>query len=154
MHVLDTAAFTVEEEYASVRVATIPAVRDTLSDESGARFDALAGSGMHLHVPNRETVASVRRAAQNTGQETAVSAVDLQLIATAFELDATIVTANPALKPLATAFQLSVDLVDKVDPPAASRSFHCQACYTEFEMDHDQCPVYGSDRFQQHLEQE
>ena len=55
MYVLDASAF-IRAFETDDRIATVPMVREELVDESAYRFDALEGSGMHLHVPDEGTL--------------------------------------------------------------------------------------------------
>ena len=91
MYVLDSSAF-INEYHTDAEIATIPLVREELTDESAYRFDALEGSGMYLHIPDSETVERVERAARETGDLEELSRTDVRLVAATFELDGTLVT--------------------------------------------------------------
>ncbi len=91
MHVLDTSAF-IHEYHTAEPTATIPMVREELTDEHAYRYDAMEGSGMHIQLPEEGTVERVRRAAEQSGDADALSTTDVRLLAAALELGATLVT--------------------------------------------------------------
>jgi len=144
MNVLDASAF-INEYHTDEQLATIPLVREELEDESAYRFDALEGSGMHLHIPDEETVERIRRAAEETGDLETLSTTDIRLIAAAFELDGRLVTDDYAMQNVAEKLEIAVDVIAQ-DGIEAQREWHfqCQGCGREFEENHDRCPICGS----------
>jgi len=120
-------------------------VREELEDESAYRFDALEGSGMHMHIPDGETVERIERAARETGDFDELSRTDIRLIATAFELDAELVTDDYAMQNVADKLNVAVELIarDGIDEQR-TWTFQCQGCGREFDDNHDRCPVCGS----------
>jgi len=145
MYVLDSSAF-INEFHTDGDIATIPAVREELEDESAYRFDALEGSGMHLHIPDGETVERIERAARETGDLGTLSRTDVRLIAAAFELDSRLVTDDYAMQNVADRLNVAVEVIDRegIDEQR-SWQFQCQGCGREFDEHHDRCPVCGSD---------
>ncbi len=145
MHVLDSSAF-IDEYHTDEPVATVPMVREELEDESAYRFDALEGSGMHLHIPDAETVERVERAARETGDADTLSRTDIRLIATAFELDARLVTDDYAMQNVAEKLDLDVEVIAR-EGITEQREwlFQCAGCGREFDERHDRCPICGSD---------
>jgi len=145
MHVLDSSAF-INEYHTDERVATIPLVREELEDESAYRFDAMEGSGMHLHIPDSETVERIERAARETGDFGELSRTDVRLIAAAFELDGRLVTDDYAMQNVAEKLDVPVEVIDRDGiTDQRSWSFQCQGCGREFDDHHDRCPVCGSE---------
>jgi UPF0271 protein len=144
MYVLDSSAF-INEYHTEERIATIPLVREELEDESAYRFDALEGSGMHLHIPDSETVERIERAARETGDFEDLSRTDVRLVAAAFELDGRLVTDDYAMQNVAEKLEVPVEVIAR-DGITEQRawSFQCQGCGREFEERHDRCPVCGS----------
>ncbi len=145
MYVLDSSAF-INEYHTDERIATIPLVREELEDESAYRFDAMEGSGMHLHIPDAETVERIERAARETGDFEELSRTDIRLVAAAFELDGTIVTDDYAMQNVADKLEVSVDVIAQ-DGITEQRewTFQCQGCGREFDDNHDRCPICGSE---------
>jgi UPF0271 protein len=144
MYVLDSSAF-INEYHTDERIATIPRVREELEDESAYRFDALEGSGMHLHIPDSETVERIERAARETGDFDELSRTDVRLVAAAFELDGRLVTDDYAMQNVAEKLDVPVEVIAREGiTDQRAWSFQCQGCGREFEERHDRCPVCGS----------
>jgi len=144
MYVLDASAF-IHDFHTDSQIASIPMVREELEDESAYRFDALEGSGMHMHIPDGETVERIERAARETGDFDELSRTDIRLIATAFELDAELVTDDYAMQNVADKLNVAVELIarDGIDEQR-TWTFQCQGCGREFDDNHDRCPICGS----------
>jgi UPF0271 protein len=145
MYVLDSSAF-INEYHTTNDTATIPMVREELEDESAYRFDAMEGSGMHIHIPQDGAVERVRRAAEETGDFEELSTTDVRLVAAAFELDATLVTDDYAMQNVAEHMDVSVEVIAQ-DGIAEQRDwkFQCQGCGREFDENKDRCPICGSE---------
>ncbi|MFC6974557.1 NOB1 family endonuclease [Halomicroarcula sp. GCM10025709] len=144
MYVLDSSAF-INEYHTDERIAAVPEVREELEDEAAYRFDALEGSGMHLHIPEENTVERIRRAAGETGDLDELSGTDIQLVAAAFELDGTLVTDDYAMQNVAEKLDVTVEVIAR-EGISERRDwlFQCAGCGREFEENHDRCPVCGS----------
>jgi len=144
MYVLDSSAF-INEYHTTEEIATIPMVREELEDESAYRFDALEGSGMHIHIPRDDTVEKVHRAAKETGDFEELSRTDIRLIAAAFELDGVLVTDDYAMQNVADRMDVDVDVIAQ-DGIQEQRDwlFQCQGCGREFDENKDRCPICGS----------
>jgi UPF0271 protein len=145
MRVLDASAF-IDEYHTDAATASVPDVREELEDESAFRFDAMEGSGMHIHIPEPGTVERVRGAAGETGDEGVLSETDVQLLAAAFELDATLVTDDYAMQNVADRLDVGVEVIAR-DGISEQRDwiFQCRGCGREFDEQRDRCPVCGSD---------
>ena len=145
MHVLDTSAF-IHEYHTDEQTASIPLVQEELEGEHAFRFDAMEGSGMHIHIPADGTVEKIRRAAGETGDGGELSDTDVRLLAAAFELDGVLVTDDYAMQNVADRLGVSVDVIarDGIDEQRNWR-FQCQGCGREFDDDHERCPICGSD---------
>ncbi|MFW6435139.1 MAG: NOB1 family endonuclease [Halovenus sp.] len=144
MYVLDSSAF-INEYHTDAKIASIPLVREELEDESAYRFDALEGSGMHLHIPDSETVERIERAARETGDLAELSRTDVRLIAATFELDGTLVTDDYAMQNVADKLDVAVEVIaqEGIEEQREWR-FQCQGCGREFDENHDRCPICGS----------
>ena len=145
MYVLDSSAF-IHEYHTDESIASVPLVREELEDESAYRFDALEGSGMHLHIPDEETVERIERAARETGDFDTLSETDIRLIAATFELDGTLVTDDYAMQNVAEKLTVAVELIAR-DGIEEQRdwNFQCQGCGREFDEKHDRCPICGTE---------
>ena len=144
MYVLDSSAF-INEYHTDEQTATIPMVREELEDESAYRYDAMEGSGMHIHIPGDQTTEKVRRAAKELGDLEELSTTDVRLIAATFELDGTLVTDDYAMQNVAERLNIDVEVIAQ-DGIAEERSwlFQCQGRGREFDDNKDRCPICGS----------
>ncbi|WP_227133356.1 NOB1 family endonuclease [Halorubellus salinus] len=145
MKVLDSSAF-INEYHSEDDIATIPLVREELTDESGYRFDAMEGAGMRIHIPDAGTVERVERAARETGDLAELSNTDVRLVAATFELDATLVTDDYAMQNVAERLDVRVEVIAR-DGISEQRDwkFQCAGCGREFDENKDRCPICGSD---------
>ncbi|WP_135366014.1 MULTISPECIES: NOB1 family endonuclease [Halosimplex] len=145
MYVLDASAF-INEYHTTEQQATIPLVREELEDESAYRYDAMEGSGMHIHIPEEETVERIERAARETGDLETLSETDIRLVAAAFELDGRLVTDDYAMQNVAEKLEVAVELIAREGiTEQRDWRFQCSGCGREFDENHDRCPVCGSD---------
>ncbi|KTG08937.1 DNA-binding protein [Haloprofundus marisrubri] len=145
MQVLDSSAF-IHEYHTDEQVASIPDVQAELEGEHAFRFDAMEGAGMHIHIPAEGAVETIGRAAEETGDADVLSETDMRLLATSFELDATLVTDDYAMQNVAEHLGVSVKVIarDGIDEQRNWR-FQCAGCGREFDEKHDRCPICGSD---------
>jgi len=145
MRVLDASAFIRDRSYDGP-LATVPAVREELADDAVYRYEAMEGAGMRVHVPGDESVARVRQAAAETGDDGVLSRPDRRLLAAALELEATLVTDDYAVQNVADALGLEVEAIERgeIDERRDWR-FQCQGCGREFDDDPGRCPVCGAD---------
>jgi UPF0271 protein len=145
MYVLDASAF-IHDYDVTGDAATIPLVREELDDETGYRFDALEGAGMHMHVPDGGSVERVERAARETGDLAELSRTDVRLVAAAYELDATLVTDDYAMQNVAERLEVGVDVIAREGiEEQRDWQFQCQGCGRVFDENRDRCTVCGSD---------
>lgn len=145
MHILDTSAF-IHEYHTTEPTATIPRVREELEDESVYRFDAMEGSGMHIQLPEEDTVERVRRAAANSGDLEELSETDIRLLAAALELGGVLVTDDFAMQNVAEILDIEVEVIAREGIEESREwQFQCQGCGREFDEHADRCPICGSD---------
>ena len=145
MRVLDSSAF-IHAYHTDEPTASVPMVQEELEGEHAYRFDAMEGAGMHIHVPDAQTVERVRRASGETGDEGVLSDTDTRLVAAAFELDATLVTDDYAMQNVADKLGVDVEVIAREGiTEQRDWTFQCAGCGREFDEDHDRCPVCGSD---------
>ena len=144
MYVLDSSAF-IHEYHTIEQTASIPLVREELEDESAYRYDAMEGSGMHIHISTDETIDTVRRAADELGDLDELSRTDIRLVATTFELDGTLVTDDYAMQNVAEKLNVTVEVIAR-EGISEQRHwiFQCQGCGREFDEQRDRCEICGS----------
>lgn len=144
MYVLDSSAF-IHEYHTTNQTASIPLVREELEDESAYRYDAMEGSGMHIHIPTDETIDTVRRAAAELGDLEELSDTDIRLVATTFELDGTLVTDDYAMQNVAEKLNVDVEVIAREGISEQRHwTFQCQGCGREFDEQRDRCEICGS----------
>jgi len=145
MEVLDTSAF-IHEYHTDDETVSIPLVKEELEGGNEYRFDAMEGAGMELHLPADETVDRVRRAATETGDVDEISDTDTRLLATAFELDATLVTDDYAMQNVAEKLDVDAQVIAREGIEEEREwTFQCAGCGREFDEDRERCPICGSD---------
>ncbi len=145
MHVLDASAF-IKGYDTTDRTATVPRVREELTDENGYRFDALEGSGMHVHVPEQAAIEHVERTARQTGDFGTLSETDIRLLAAAVELDGTLVTDDYAMQNVAERLSIAIDGIDQEGiTEERDWQFMCVGCGREFDENPGRCPICGSE---------
>jgi UPF0271 protein len=145
MYVLDSSAF-IHEYHTDESIASIPLVREELEDESAYRFDALEGSGMHMHIPDEGTIERIERAARETGDFEELSRTDIRLVAATFELDGRLVTDDYAMQNVAEKLEVDVEVIAREGiEEQRSWTYQCQGCGREFDENHDRCPICGSE---------
>jgi len=144
MYVLDSSAF-INEYHTTQQTASIPMVQDELEGEHAFRFDAMEGSGMHIHIPRDDAVEKVQRAADHTGDLDVLSDTDIRLVASAFELDGTLVTDDYAMQNVADRLDVTVEVIAQNGiEEQRDWSFQCSGCGREFDENKDRCPICGS----------
>ncbi len=145
MYVLDATAF-IEEYHTTEQRASVPMVREELEGEHAYRYDALEGSGMYIHVPDDGAVDTVRRAAVETGDADELSETDRRLIATAFELDGTLVTDDYAMQNVAERLDVPVEVIAREGiTEQRDWQFQCAGCGRTFDEQKERCPICGSE---------
>ena len=145
MYVLDSSAF-IHEFHTDDQIASVPLVREELEGEHAYRFDALEGSGMHMHIPDSETVERIERAARETGDFEELARTDIRLLAAAFELDGRLATDDYAMQNVAEKLEIDLEIIAREGiEEQRSWTFQCGGCGREFEDNHDRCPVCGSE---------
>jgi UPF0271 protein len=145
VYVLDSSAF-IHDYEPDGPVASIPAVREELTDAAAYRFDAMSGSGMTVQVPGEAALATVRKAARKTGDFETLSETDRRLLAAADELGATLVTDDYAMQNVADELGVAVEVIAQEGiTEQRDWNFQCQGCGREFDESRERCPVCGSD---------
>jgi len=145
MYVLDASAF-INEYHTDEQIATVPLVREELEGQAAYRYDALEGSGMHIHIPEEETVDRIQRAAGETGDREELSETDVRLLAAAFELDSRLVTDDYAMQNVAEKLDVPVEIIAQEGiSEQRDWTFQCQGCGRDFDDNHDRCPICGSE---------
>ena len=145
MRVLDASAF-IRDYALDGPTASVPAVREELTDESRLRFDAREGAGMAVHVPGPGSLDRVRSTARTTGDHGELSAADERVLAAALELEATVVSDDYAVQNVATSLGLGVEGIERGEiTEQRNWLFQCTGCGRTYDDDPGRCPVCGAD---------
>ncbi|MDF0592979.1 hypothetical protein P0O24_05215 [Methanotrichaceae archaeon M04Ac] len=124
-------------------VVTVPGVEGELLD-IGSRM-RLQISGARIEPPSRDALARARAGAERTGDAAVLSEVDLELLAKALELSATLATDDYALQNVALHLGLRVETVAQPRiKKILKRTQRCPGCGRPFEG--EDCPVCGTTR--------
>jgi UPF0271 protein len=124
-------------------VVTVPGVEGELLD-IGSRM-RLQISGARIEPPSRDALARARAGAERTGDAAVLSEVDLELLAKALELSATLATDDYALQNAALHLGLRVETVAQPRiKKILKRTQRCPGCGRPFEG--EDCPVCGTPR--------
>jgi len=122
-------------------VVTVPGVEQELKDiRSRMRFQI---AEVRIERPSKEALDRAERAAQETGDLSTLSSVDLELLAVALDLEVPLATDDYALQNVAIHLGLRVEpvaqpLIKKV----IKRSKKCVGCGRSFQG--EECPVCGT----------
>ncbi|MDR9411783.1 MAG: NOB1 family endonuclease [Haloquadratum sp.] len=144
MQVLDSSAF-IHRYSTDEETVSTAAVGAELSGRASYRFDADVAGGMRLHTPSDASIDRVRTAADASGDAAVLSETDVGLVATAFELQAALVTDDYAMQNVADRLALQTLQIAQAGI-ATSRTwrFQCQGCGRSFDAAPDRCPVCGA----------
>ena len=141
--VLDSPAFFSSLEL-SGELYTTPLVVAELRDlRSKVRFDLLCESGLQVQEPGREARARVREAATRSGEGEALSETDLEVLALALEIQASIVTDDYALQN--AAYRMGIPFIP-LHQKGARRfiwQYRCTGCGRSYKAP-GECPVCGA----------
>lgn len=145
MRVLDASAF-IRDHGADGPTASVPAVREELTDESRLRFDAREGAGMAVRAPDPDSLRQVRSTARETGDHDELSGADEAVLAAALELEATVVSDDYAVQNVATRLGLGVEGIERGEiTEQRDWLFQCTGCGRTYDDDPGRCPVCGAD---------
>ena len=122
-------------------VVTVPGVERELKDiRSRMRLQI---SNVRVESPSKEMTNKAHKAAQDTGDISVLSKVDLELLAKALELGATLATDDYALQNVALHVGLDVvPVAQRKIKRIIKRTQRCRGCGRPFEG--DECPFCGT----------
>jgi len=101
---------------------------------------------LKVHSPDRIWIEKVKAAAGSTGDIFRISKTDIDILALAMELNATIITDDYSIqncaRTLNVPFQTGVlDGIKEV----FHWTYRCRGCGRTFDKEHEDCPICGSD---------
>ena len=137
----------------NVSIFTTPAVSDELSP-GGRDFrtlELLMETGLTIHAPSKETVNRVKKAAQETGDDTRLSFADIEIVALAIDInkdpdnEATILTDDYSIQNIASTLQIKFQVFSQ---NGITKKFkwvsRCPGCKKQFNEKTIICPVCGT----------
>jgi len=126
--VLDSSVFFTEFPVME-EAATPPAVVAELKDlRSKCKFEVLSAAGLVVREPSEESRVAVREAAGKTGDLSVLSVTDLDVLALAFEMQASIATDDFAIENTAHRLKLDVRTVQQRKAKPRRWKFRCSGC--------------------------
>jgi len=142
---LDTSAlFSLEQVPTGWEAFVTQGVLDELEKYGDRRADHLL-SVLKVSQATSRTVDTVRKAAKGTGDSARLSPVDVEVLALALELKASVVTDDYSIQNLAAV--LGVEYVPvglKGITKVIRWNYLCTGCGKVFKEEHPDCPVCGS----------
>lgn len=142
--VLDTSAFMGGLQISGQgRLYTTPLVERELEGVEGS--DLLRASGLEVVEPPREAVERVWRAARGTGDDARLSDADVEVLALALDMGATILTDDYSIQNLASGLGVAFRGVAKRGIERELEwTYRCRGCGRYFDEDPGECPICGS----------
>jgi len=143
--VLDTSSlFALERLPSEERLFAPPGVREELREYHDTRLPFLEGMIQFLS-PGSESVANVQEASRTSGDDLRLSKVDIEVLALALELDATVLTDDYSIQNLASRLGIRFRGVEKKEISQVFRwRYKCTGCGRVWDRHHRECPVCGS----------
>ena len=143
--ILDTSAFFINLPL-NGKVLTVPRVIDELKDLKGkARLEVLLSQGMIVSEPSQESLISVQKAAEKSGDSSVLSQTDKDILALAVEVQGVICTDDFALQNTAQHLKIGVHSMMQKKAEMRIWRLRCSGCGKYFDvMPADSlCPICG-----------
>ena len=146
MFVLDSVAF-LTRRHPQGELLTVPGVELELVNRRSREYHAqLAAAGLQVSVADVAVREQVETAAQETGDASVLSPVDLGLLALALERSATLVTDDFAMQNVAATLDISWLPVETDGIVKQLRwRWTCSGCQQRWDEPHGECPTCGSE---------
>lgn len=144
--VLDTSALIsgvdfIEGEFFTTQSALREAKRKGMTPQ----LASLLNVKVKVQTPGRKSLSDVRQHSKKTGDVERLSPTDVDIIALARELNATILTDDYSIQNLAKEMGLSYHgVLMKEIKEKIYWTYRCKGCGRFFKKPHKQCPVCGS----------
>jgi UPF0271 protein len=141
--VLDTSFF-FGEFPAEGDLCTVPAVVDELKDiRAKGNFEKWCARGLRVQSPTEENRKRVISAAKTTRDVTVISATDVELLALALDLEASLVTDDFAIQNVALVLGVKTIPILQRNARRVHWRYRCSGCGRYAEQD-GECPVCGA----------
>jgi UPF0271 protein len=141
--VLDTSVFFIEYPL-SGEMFTSPSVIEELVDlRSKCRYEALVAQGLQVRSPSPASTAAILAAAQKTGDADRISGTDIEILALARDLGATVISDDFAVQNIAHELGVATHPIRQRGAKKRVWKFRCTGC-KKFYRASGECPVCGS----------
>jgi UPF0271 protein len=141
--VLDTSVFFIEYPL-SGEMFTSPSVIEELVDlRSKCRYEALVAQGLQVRSPSPASTAAILAAAQKTGDADRISGTDIEILALARDLGATVISDDFAVQNIAHELGVATHPIQQRGAKKRVWKFRCTGC-KKFYRASGECPVCGS----------
>jgi UPF0271 protein len=141
--VLDTSVFFIEYPL-SGEMFTSPSVIEELVDlRSKCRYEALVAQGLQVRSPSPASTAAILAAAQKTGDADRISGTDIEILALARDLGATVISDDFAVQNIAHELGVATHPIQQRGAKKRVWKFRCSGC-KKFYRASGECPVCGS----------
>jgi UPF0271 protein len=141
--VLDTSVFFIEYPL-SGEMFTSPSVIEELVDlRSKCRYEALVAQGLQVRSPSPASTAAILAAAQKTGDADRISGTDIEILALARDLGATVISDDFAVQNIAHELGIATHPIQQRGAKKRVWKFRCSGC-KKFYRASGECPVCGS----------
>jgi UPF0271 protein len=142
--VLDTSALFILQEMPTGEVYTSPGVLREL-DEHGDNRIPFFSELFSVLTPSKKSLDAVGAGAMETGDDARLSPVDLELVALAYELEATLMSDDYSIQNLASHMGIGFMPVGKKGISRKLRwRYKCTGCGRIWKDLHPECPVCGA----------
>lgn len=147
--VLDTSAILAAKPLSSDDVLyTCPAVLDEFQQGGKSRrnLDYLLEAGLRVIAPKPKSVVEIEEAASLTGDGARLSQADIQVLALAKELSATVLTDDYRMQNVAVSIKMPFQPIAQAGIKEVFRwEFKCRGCGKQFSTARPECDVCGSE---------
>ena len=142
--VLDTSALFLLQEMPAGETYTSPGVMRELEKHGDSRVPFLSEL-ISILTPSKASLDAVEAAAMETGDDARLSPVDVEVLALAFELEATLMSDDYSIQNLATHMGLTFVPAGKKGISERLRwRYKCRGCGRVWGDLHEHCPVCGA----------
>jgi UPF0271 protein len=123
---------------------TSPSVIEELVDlRSKCRYEALVTQGLQVRSPSPASTAAILAAAQKTGDADRISGTDIEILALARDLGATVISDDFAVQNIAHELGVATHPIQQRGAKKRVWKFRCTGC-KKFYRASGECPVCGS----------
>ncbi len=145
IYVLDTSAILSGKLFEG-KLYTTPKVAQEIKPRghSWRLMEFMVSKGMEIIAPSKESIDTVKKAATKTGDLPFLSPADIEALALAYEMNATLLTDDYSMQNVAE--ELKIDYKNIIEEGIKEKFhwvFRCKSCGKFFKEFYETCPVCG-----------